>query len=189
MILCVVSASAWYVFPTLLFTDGKFAFFWACAFHWHQKLSPQSQQESRKYRYRTRWSWPSAKTNEDNLLELLRWGSCSYRKVCCWARANQSITSQYQILLPHLLKKQYLAELNDWLHNCVTILEVTRLPTKPRGHPFLLGKYTLDDQVKEYVTTLQATVVVVNTAIVWTAAEGIGAATEHSLLRQHGGSR
>ena len=86
-----------------------------------------------------------------------------------------------------LLKKQYLAELNDRRQNSATIPEVTRLPTKPRGRPLLLGS-TLDDQVKEYVTALRATAGVVNTAIVLAAAEGIVAATERSLLRQHGGS-
>ena len=86
-----------------------------------------------------------------------------------------------------LLKKQYLAELNDWRQNSATIPEVTRLPTKPRGRPLLLGS-TLEDQVKEYVTALRATAGVVNTAIVLAAAEGIVAATERSLLRQHGGS-
>ena len=86
-----------------------------------------------------------------------------------------------------LLKKQYLAELNDRRQNSATIPEVTRLPTKPRGRPLLLGS-TLDDQVKEYVTALRATAGVVNTAIVLAAAEGIVAATERSLLSQHGGS-
>ena len=76
---------------------------------------------------------------------------------------------------------------NDRRQNSATIPEVTRLPTKPRGHPLLLGS-TLDDQVKEYVTALRATAGVVNTAIVLAAAEGIVAASERSLLRQHGGS-
>ena len=75
-----------------------------------------------------------------------------------------------------LLKKQYLAELKNRHHNSATI---PRLPTKPRGHPLLLGS-TLDDQVKEYVT---AAVGVVNIAIMLAAAEGIVAATERSLLR------
>ena len=86
-----------------------------------------------------------------------------------------------------LLKKQYLAELNNQNQNGATIPVVTRLPTKPHGCPLLLGS-TLDDQVKEYVTALRAAAGVVNTAIVLAAAEGIVAATEHSLLRQHGGS-
>ena len=87
----------------------------------------------------------------------------------------------------HLLKKQYLAELNDRHQNSAMIPEVTRLTTKPRGHPLLLGS-TLDDQVKEYITALRATAGVVNTAMVLAAAEGIVSATERSLLRQHGGS-
>ena len=86
-----------------------------------------------------------------------------------------------------LLKKQYLAELNDRRQNSATIPEVTRLPTKPRGRPLLLGS-TLDDKVKEYITALRATAGVVNTAIVLAAAEGIVSATERSPLRQHGGS-
>ena len=53
----------------------------------------------------------------------------------------------------HLLKKQYLTVLNNRRQSSATIPEVTHLPTKPRGHPLLLGS-TLDDHVKEYVTPL-----------------------------------
>ena len=47
----------------------------------------------------------------------------------------------------HLLEKQYLAELHDQRQNSVVIPEITSLPTKALGHPFLLGS-TLDCQVK-----------------------------------------
>ena len=65
------------------------------------------------------------------------------------------------------------------------IPEVTSLPMKACGHLLLLGS-TLDCQVIEYVVALQAGVV--NTAIVLAAGEGIVAAADCSLLRQHGGS-
>ena len=72
-------------------------------------------------------------------------------------------------------------------HRDGDIPEVKSLPTKVRGLPFLLGS-TLDGQVKDYIITLRAIAGVVNTAIVLAAAKGIVAATDHSLLRQHGGS-
>ena len=86
-----------------------------------------------------------------------------------------------------LLKKQYLAELNLRCKNGEAIPEVTSLPTKARGRPLLLGS-TLDAQVREYLTALRDRAGVVNTAIVLAAAEGIVAAADRSLLRQHGGS-
>ena len=83
-----------------------------------------------------------------------------------------------------LLKKQYLAKLNNQCQNIVKIPDVTSLPTKAHGHPLLHGS----TQVREYIIALWATVGMVNTAIVLAAAEGIVAATDHCLLRQHGGS-
>ena len=86
-----------------------------------------------------------------------------------------------------LLKKQYSAELNHRRKNGGEIPEVTSLPTKTRGRPLLLGS-TLDVQVREYITALRDAAGVVNTAIVVAAAEGIVAAADRSLLRQHGGT-
>ena len=85
------------------------------------------------------------------------------------------------------LKKQYLTELKNKRKDG-EVPEVSSLMKKACcGRPLLLGS-SLDGQVREYVTALRATAGVVNTAIVLTAAEGIVAATDRSLLRQHGGS-
>ena len=85
------------------------------------------------------------------------------------------------------MKKQYLAELNHRRKNGGEIPEVTSLPTKACGRPLLLGS-TLDVQVSKYITALRDAAGVVNTAIVVAAAEGIVAAADRSLLRQHGGT-
>ena len=90
--------------------------------------------------------------------------------------------------MARLLKKQYLSELNSRRQNSVEgIPEVTSLPTKARGRPLLFGS-TLDVQFKEYISALRAASGVVNTAIVLAAAEGMVAAADCSLLRQHDGS-
>ena len=117
---------------------------------------------------------PSTETHEETWLHLIRWGSCSYGKVYCWARVNQGIVARHhhhRIIIIIII---------------IIVSEVTHLPTKTCGRLLLVGS-TLD-QVKEYVTVPWATAGVINTAIVLADAEGNVASTECSLLRQHEGS-
>ena len=66
------------------------------------------------------------------------------------------------------------------------IIEVEELPMKKRGRPFLLGE-KLDQQVKQYVTTLRENGAVINTSIVVACAAGVVKSEDHNLLASNGG--
>lgn len=64
--------------------------------------------------------------------------------------------------------------------------EVNELSTKKRGHPYLLGE-KLDEQVRQYLTTLRKAGAVINTAIVLACAEGVVKSEDSNLLACNGG--
>ena len=64
-------------------------------------------------------------------------------------------------------KAEYLKKLSELKDD-----RVTSLPTKPRGRPLLIGA-ELDKAIQDYLKALRSAGVVVNTAIVLAAAEGI----------------
>lgn len=79
--------------------------------------------------------------------------------------------------------------LERWHSGVSHLSEIARsvmsgLPSKAHGCPLLLGS----TQVKEYMIALRSSVGVVNTSILLAAAEGIAPDTNHSSLKQHGGS-
>ena len=65
-------------------------------------------------------------------------------------------------------------------------LTIEKLPSKKRGHPYLLGE-EMDRQLQEYIKSLREAKAVINSAIVISAAEGIVKGTNSSLLEVNGG--
>ena len=95
------------------------------------------------------------------------------------------------------LKNEYLDKLNEVYNQRPTpsmssnnptsnFQIIKELPTKPQGRPLLLGK-KLDQAVQDYINNLRKVGGSVNSLIVLAAANGIVAAKERSLLREHGG--
>lgn len=89
------------------------------------------------------------------------------------------------------LKSEYLLKMNEMVKrggkNDEEVVPVVKsLPTKDQGRPLLLGQ-ELDKSVQDYVNALRKVGGVVNTTIVVAAAEGIVAARDSGLLREHGG--
>ena len=64
--------------------------------------------------------------------------------------------------------------------------EVKELPMKKRGRPYLLGE-KLDEQIRQYLTTLRKAGAVINTAIVLACAEGLVKSENSNLLACNGG--
>ena len=62
----------------------------------------------------------------------------------------------------------------------------TKLETKKRGRPLLLGK-ELDGQVKMYITALRSNGAVINSAIVMACAEGLVKSHDSNLLQSNCG--
>ena len=63
---------------------------------------------------------------------------------------------------------------------------ITSLPRATLGRPLLIGKF--DDEVTEYIGCLRWSGVIVNSNIVITAAKGIIAHKNPSILKDYGGT-
>jgi len=80
-------------------------------------------------------------------------------------------------------KENYLKELAKRKHDEEP--EVKELPPKKRGRPLLIGPQ-LDDRVQVYVKEMRKTGVVINTAVVMAAAEGIVKHHDANLIEDDG---
>lgn len=80
-------------------------------------------------------------------------------------------------------KKELKVKARDLGNDTITVDE---LPMKKRGRPFLLGE-KLNQQVKQYMTTLRENGAVINTSIVVACAVGVVKSEDHNLLASNGG--
>ena len=85
------------------------------------------------------------------------------------------------------LKCEYISQLNEKRKSSnKKDCEVSKLPTKPRGRPLLVGT-VLDKAIQDYINALRSTGGVVNTSIILAAAEGIIGARYPGRLKREGG--
>ena len=82
--------------------------------------------------------------------------------------------------------KQYIKELERNKMSGMPHKTPTKLETKKRGCPLLLGE-ELDGQVKMYITALRSNSAVINSAIVMACAEGLVKSHDSNLLQSNGG--
>ena len=82
--------------------------------------------------------------------------------------------------------KQYIKELERNKMSGMPHKTPTKLETKKRGRPLLLGE-ELDGQVKMYITALRSNGAVINSAIVMACAEGLVKSHDSNLLQCNGG--